>query len=424
MRLVTLLVCASVLCVAVGCGQSTDKPSTAGGAAGAAAGSSGSSNGADGGSATLGADGGVSVTVADGGAAAHGGGGTGGHGAGGASGVNPPVKVSPKIADLASQLAAAICGALLDCVGQSKLDSMLGGEDCKSRVTLDLSAGDLAHLQASIDAGKVNYDASKLGPCLDGIKQLGCKIQTDSFPTACEDAVGGTVAVAGVCAISDECQGDAFCQMDSCPSRCANLLEAGDTCAKDEECGDKLVCKGGKCLAPSYQGEACAGTTGKQCALGFSCWNGTDTLAGTCHSNAQTLVGAKGAACSPGSTLCQEGLSCVFDGLSAFHCMSKVPSGGSCFPGLPGQCPIDEYCDNGSAGGDPRVRGKCAKLPGDGAACVRDGVCAPSFVCVPENQNPVCRAIHNNGGSCAIGAACRSGICGTDWLCEAPSICH
>ncbi len=81
-----------------------------------------------------------------------------------------------------------------------------------------------------------------------------------------------------------------------------------------------------------------------------------------------------------------------------------------------------EFCENGNPN-DARVPGKCTPLPADGKPCAASGVCAPTYVCVIENQNTLCRQIHNNGGSCAMDAACRSGNCAMS-VCAPPAVCN
>jgi hypothetical protein len=258
---------------------------------------------------------------------------------------------------------------------------------------------------------------------VSGIKAMGCKVQTDSFPADCETLVEGSVKLGDACTISSDCEGTAFCKMQTCPAVCSALLAAGDSCKKDEECGDDLVCNAGMCQKPSKQNEACVGTSGKVCAFGYSCWNGTDTTDGTCHSNAETLAGAKDDTCEPGGVLCMEGLSCVFDGVSQFHCEEKVGSGGNCHRGLPGQCPAGEFCNTATQGSVTEM-GTCKTLPGDGEDCVQPGgACQAGLVCILETgTTTICRPIHDNGGSCKMDAACRSGYCDAA-VCKPPPVC-
>lgn len=397
---------------AIGCSKDDDAAGDAGG---------GSSAGTSGGGAN---DGGSSQTDAGGGSAGTGSatqdGGTSGAGGSGGSGGSGTIDAPPAIAELAEKIAGGICAALLDCVGPTKLTNMVGGEDCTERVKVEFLNGEFAYLQGSIDADRVVVTPTSVDACVAGIEALGCDIETHSFPAACETALEGKVKLGDVCTIDTDCAGTAFCNTDSCPSVCTALRGAGGSCNSDDECGDDLVCIG-TCQAPQKDGGACAGTTGKVCALGWNCWNGDSTTAGVCHTNAETLVVAEGKTCEPGSTLCKEGLSCVWDGAAAFHCEAKVGAGEACRRGLPGQCPSDHYCATSNPK-DVTQQGTCELLPGNGKECAYPGVCAPGLVCVPDGTTAVCRPIHDNGGACKIDAACRSGYCSST-ICEAPAVC-
>ena len=411
MRSMNVLVCAAFALSLFACQKAQDTAGAAG------AGSAAGSNAAGSGSTTDGGSSG-SAAVVDGSVAD-----TDGSANATTDAATPPVEAPPAIADLAAALATGICGGLLDCVGKSKLSDLVGGEACEARVTAELLSGEFAYLQASIDAHRVKLDSTQLDACSSGIKDLGCLIQTDNFPAACEQAVQGQLAVGKTCTISSDCAGTAFCQLDACPAHCAELLAAGDQCTKDEECGDNLICLGGKCAVPGHAGAACSGTSGKVCALGFTCWNGTQSVTGECHSNSDTLVASEGATCEPGGALCKEGLACVYFDTAltnGFHCEKPVASGAKCHQGLPGQCPGSEYCDAAGV----TVAGTCKPKPTDGQACVGSGVCAPSFVCVPNGSGGgLCRRIENNGGACKIHAACRSGYCSAA-ICEPPPVCN
>lgn len=320
---------------------------------------------------------------------------------------------------LPDAFAEAICGALLDCVGPSKLRELTEREACAAAVGAELRAKDFAYMDEAIAAGHVLYDPAQLDACADGIRALGCGVLTQSFPEPCVQVLEGNVAIDGECAITAECEGTAFCTSGaSCPSTCQALLGADAACDDDGQCGDGLACVGGTCAALSGDGEPCSGDSGKACALGLSCVGSTDTAAGACQPNAEVQAGGEGDACEPGGILCQEGLSCVFDGGSAFHCEAAVASGESCHLGLPGQCPSDEYCDTTEV----TAAGTCRALPGDGAACVLGDLCLGGHACVVEGMTATCRAIADNGAACGADAACRSGHC-VGGSCEPPPAC-
>ena len=404
-----------------GGGDDEDPMATVGapeGTAGAAAGEDGregesgsGANGSDAGS------GGAAGAAGDGVRAGSGG------SSGGASsddgGMQPLPPVPPDA--LPEAFAQAICDALLACVGPAKLRELTEREPCTARVAAELEATEFDSMEDAIAAGHVLYDPSELQACLDGVRELGCGVLSDSFPPPCDDVLAGNVETDGECAISAECQGTAFCAgaaAGTCPSTCRELLPAGAECSAHNECGDDLMCVAGTCAALSRAGEPCGGDSGKACALGFNCMGSTDVDAGECADNASVQVGDAGDSCEPGGTLCVDGLSCVFDGEGAFHCEPYVGAGAACHLGLPGQCPVDEYCDAASV----TESGTCRALPVDGASCVLGDLCAPGLVCVLEGDAPVCRAIRGNDGECSVDGACRSGNC-VAGTCEPPPTC-
>jgi hypothetical protein len=354
-----------------------------------------------------------------GGAGSGSGAGRGGDGSMPDGGGDPFVPVP--IAELPDAFAEAICDALVSCVGAAALRELTAREDCAARVTAELKATEFFFMDDAIAAGSVLYDSEQLPACVAGVRELGCAVLSDSFPQPCVEVLAGNVALDGECTISAECQGTAFCAgaaSGTCPSTCMELLAAGAQCSADNECGDRLMCTVGKCEAPSAVGEPCGGDSGQLCALGLNCMGSTDTEIGECTENAAIQVGQAGDACAPGGTLCVEGLSCVFDGVDAFHCEPYVDAGAACHLGLPGQCPVDQYCDAQSVD----EQGTCQPLPVDDQACVLGDVCAPGFACVVESGSPVCRPIRDNGGDCGADQACRSGHC-VDGRCEPPPTC-
>jgi hypothetical protein len=339
---------------------------------------------------------------------------------GGGDGGDEPFEPMP-IAELPAAFARAICDALDSCVGAAALRELTEREDCDVRVAKELAATDFHHMADAVSAARVFYDPSELPACLEGVRALGCDVLVDSFPPPCDDVLEGNVEIDGECAISAECAGTAFCAgaaSGTCPSTCSELLGAGAECAADNECGDDLLCLGGVCTAPSVGGEPCGGDSGKVCALGFNCADSTDVDVGECTDNASTQVGREGDVCEPGGALCVDGLSCVFDGALGFHCEPYVGEGDACHLGLPGQCPVDQYCDAAAV----MDEGVCRDLPGDGDACVLTDLCAPGFVCVLVDDAAVCRPIRDNGGDCDDDRACRSGNC-VDGSCEPPPTC-
>jgi hypothetical protein len=407
-----------ILCLAptAACDSSSDSddPSAGDGSAtGDVAGPDGSTSegGAAGGEDTGGGDGGdtgaAGSSGGDGDGAATGAGGSSASGTAG-SGGDPGASITVPLDELPGAFATAVCDALEDCIGSSALRELMRREDCDARLGAELEASDFAYLGMAVDAGGILYDPTKLAACQAGIREMGCSVLRDSFPQPCVDVLVGNVQPGEECAISAECAGTAFCAgADSCPSTCTELLEEGATCDADSQCADGLRCVVDVCGAPSANGEDCGGDSGKVCELGLSCSGGGETEVGNCVPNAQVQVGDAGDVCEPGGDLCQDGLSCVFDGATGFVCEGTVERDGACHLGLPSQCPADQYCDTTEV----TEESNCADLPGDGEACVLSGLCAGGHACVVEDGSPVCRALQDNGGSCGSAAQCRSGFC-------------
>jgi hypothetical protein len=335
-------------------------------------------------------------------------------GNGGSDGLTPdempdpsvPLPMTP-LSDLPQVFAGAICSALRDCLGDSKLRELTRREDCATAVGAELRAKDFAHMDTAVSVGHVLYDPEHLGECVDGIRALSCDVLTHTFPQPCVDVLDGNVAIDGECTITAECEGAAFCSTASCPSKCTALLAKDASCNADDQCADGLGCIGGKCTAASEAGEDCGGGSGKACALGLNCKGATDSETGSCVSNAEIQVGSEGDACEPGGALCKDGLSCVFAGGSAFHCEAAVGEGGACHLGLPGQCPPAQYCD----ATEVTAASTCRDLPGLDQPCVLNGLCKGGLVCIQDGDQRVCRAIADNGDECADDVACRSGRC-------------
>jgi hypothetical protein len=313
----------------------------------------------------------------------------------------------PNAHEISGKLADAFCAALTDCLGPQKVSALLGREPCATRVGGDLEQSELAGLDDSIGSGRIQLHAELLAQCYADTRAFGCKVQTDRLPGSCQQALAGQVALGGTCSIGSECQGDAFCRAGECPRTCDARLAEGSPCRRDDECKVGTFCNAGTCAVPAAVGAACGGETGAVCAFGSSCVGSTDSEPGECKSNREIQSGELGDVCTPGGTLCREGLNCAYDGDSGFECQAAVSAGAACHLALPGQCPVDQYCD----AKDVSTEGQCKALPGDGTACVLSDECAPRHICVLENDEPVCRRIGDLGDSCAADGLCRSNHC-------------
>jgi Dickkopf N-terminal cysteine-rich region len=334
------------------------------------------------------------------------GGSSGAAGQGGSAGSDAPGK-DVDVSEIAKSLAAAVCDAMKSCVGPAKLTMLTGREDCVHRYSAAFEQDDFGTLAKSVEAGWIAIDESKLDACYADTRALGCRVQSDRLPASCQEAIASKRQIGESCAIDADCAGAAYCPIDAeCPRTCQATQDPGADCTRDAECRVGSVCSVGKCAVPAATDEACAGNSGGVCDLGASCVGSDDTTTGTCQPNANVQVGELDEACTPGMTLCKEGLSCAYDG-AAFKCFGAVERGDACRLALPSQCPVDTYC----SAADVTQTGSCLALPTEGMACVLSNACAGGHVCVTQGGKNTCRKLGDLGDACAANALCRSGAC-------------
>lgn len=390
----------------------------AGGTGGAGSAGTAADGGKGGSSPRAGTSGGSAGRAGGGAAGAAGSAGSGEAGSGQAGSGDPGQATDGSV--IAAALANAICDALRDCVGPAKLAALSAREDCVARFSASLAQDEFGSLAASIEAGSVVIDESKLDSCYDDTRALGCNVVAERLAPSCQIALAGQRAAGDDCALNVDCGADLFCPISGeCPRACEATRPAGEACRRDDECQVGLICNALICSAPVSVGEPCAGTSGATCKLGLSCVGSTDTQPGACQTNESVQAGAAGAVCSPGGTLCREGLSCAFDSGSTFKCVAAVAKGASCKLALPSQCPIDTYCD----ATEVTATGKCTELPVAGEACVLGDDCAPGHICVTQDSTSTCRRIGNVGDECLADSLCRSGAC-VDGTCVVRAVCE
>ena len=320
---------------------------------------------------------------------------------------------------MSRSLAKSVCAALLDCLGEQKLRAFVDSEVCEDRFAAGFAQSDFSSLSDSIARGRVELHAESLEQCYADTRAQGCAIQTERLPASCQRALQGTVAEGGTCTTGADCATGAFCTTGACPRTCSARSAAASSCTRDEECNSGLICVQSKCAAPAAIGEPCGGATGAVCALGTSCVGSTTEAAGQCASNASVQVGAVSEVCTPGGTLCQEGLSCAYDGAQGFNCQAAVAAGEPCHLALPTQCPAAQYC----TAQDVTTEGVCAALPVEGEPCVLGSECAGGHVCLSAGgDNVVCRRVRDLSETCEVDAMCRSGRC-AQGKCAATEVC-
>jgi len=331
------------------------------------------------------------------------------------------------VAELPARYAKAVCDSVRACWGDV-FAILTGGESCEDNTETAISDG-FGAIEQAIESGKVKYDGTRAEACFAAIAARGCT--DDSEPAACNDVLGGTVAVGDECASSAECSGaDTYCKSGAtCPGRCAPRENAGGPCSANDDCQSGLRCDRAvaRCFTPAGAGDRCGGGSEPECGAGLFCL-GEDKdqgRPGNCRTIKEAFSGESGERCLFETPLCKADLRCIVDsvdatGSIATHCGLPVSSGAACKIAVPDMCPADEYC----AVPAQALDGKCTKKPGAGEACAARGddppeICAASMRC----DSGRCRSRQRLGGSCQADAICysehcRSGGCVSAGACE------
>lgn len=332
---------------------------------------------------------------------------------------DPAVPENVPLADLATTITPTVCDIYTECGGYV-VELLFGaGVTCDSTLTARFDDGELPHYEAAVAAGTIIYHGDLVDDCVAQLNAAGCSFGNPF--EVCEAIFEGTVADGGACELSEECAGDAYCAIaGACPGTCQARVASGATCTSDAACTGGLDCVGGTCRAPAGAGAACEGTTGVTCSgVGLTCIGSEGTTAGVCTDWDDVFMGALGEVCdAPNQDLCDEGLSCAFEGVGAggptFRCVARVAAGAECTIALPDECPADQYCAGTDiASGD--TMGTCSPLPTAGAACTPAlpiPRCANGFFCSADGAGAAtCEALGRNGASCTRDGTCASGAC-------------
>jgi hypothetical protein len=356
-------------------------------------------------------------------------------GCGDDGGETTPGPTGISLEELPPKYAEVLCDALRDCSGL--FGEIIGESGCEAEFEKQLTDTFIPQVEGYLADKTVVYHADKVQACLDAIKAGGCDVLNGVSPAACEDAIEGTVASGGDCDATTECAGSDFCAFESssCPGKCTALKSEGSPCDGEDNCQDGLTCQSGSmpdqrtCRKPAASGEACDGASAPDCEAGLACIGAMGSTSGSCKSFDQIQTKGLGEVCDfEKGELCQEGLSCSIEQVSAtptFKCVGASATGAACRPGIPDPCPADEYCDADLMTGS--ADGICHKLPTDGQACVDTPVpfgplCATAHVC---DGTQTCRARQTIGGACVedgicYSETCESGKCAAPPACDAP----
>jgi len=298
------------------------------------------------------------------------------------------------LSNLGDDYEQTMCELLLNCGMYPDLQTC--------RDTSYLSEGsDLSQLEVSVEAGRANYDSDMAAACLAAYEDVlaSCDIfagnELEEAMEECEQVFTGNVEVGGECYSSEECAGDAYCEIDCAEECCAGVCVAedpepppvgiGQDCS-EANCVDGAWCKYDEgantsiCEAVDGEGDACEGYGMGSCGDGLIC-DGYPT--GTCKRPA-----GQGETCDP--ALGYGFYSCArldnWCDPSDTTCKTKPGPGEACGPEID-NCIDYAYCSESV----------CVQLPGLGGACggtmeiscMGDLQCEEQ-VCVAPEQDPIC----------------------------------
>ena len=333
--------------------------------------------------------------------------------------------------EFGARIIPAICESQRTCLGSAA--GAFGLDDCETQAAAQFNEAALPTLKASVDKGNTTYNGASAEACLAEIKTLGCALQTTRISdlTSCKGVLVGKTAAGGDCTDDSACAPGSYCKVEAaCPGKCTAREAENGACTSDDDCQTGLTCDGvqgaRKCVKPLAKGAACSSNT-VGCEAGALCAGASaqDNKPGACKNFSDVFVGASGAACDLNAfTLCQTGLSCVFDGKSAFACAAKAASGAACTIAFPDQCPDGEFCDGiDTSVSPPKFDGTCKALPKAGEPCgkpVSGSGCASGLFCAADSK---CKAPVKNEGACAEDRDCLSGHC-VSGACVAEDSCN
>ncbi|MSQ81417.1 MAG: hypothetical protein EXR77_00665 [Myxococcales bacterium] len=362
---------------------------------------------------------------------------------------------------LEETLADVLCKLQVACSAGAGEKGFATVEGCKAFLEFGDSGG--LKIVTLAKAGKVGYDPSAAGKCLQAMGTTCGELDAGEEPAACKDAFIGKTAEGKACTDSEECvsQNCAGSTGELCLGTCGKAPSskggactatadcAGDLQCTNNVCNDKvfgkigdscevLECEKGlkcglslskKCGAPFADGEKCSSLG--QCKPESYCKFPPDSGAGTC---AQRIKAGEVCAttASGANNPCAVGLSCVTAG-DKQSCVGFVTVGGACTSSA--QCGgLDLACTSGACKILPKKgqsctaadlkagafyaclppvlcdNGKCADAPTEGKACVLFQ-CAKGLTCDAKTQ--ICAQKPGAGEACT--GTCKPGFdCQTD----------
>jgi hypothetical protein len=272
--------------------------------------------------------------------------------------------------------------------------------DCDEYFTVNSDAT----FQAELAKGIVHYDGSKAEECFNDLRDAPCdqtSMEARSQPSACVDAITGTVATGGMCVHNEECQSEKCAKANTagdCDSGTCEASEAlgklGDACAT-RNCDPAFVCDNTKVCANLYTvGMPCTYST--DCAYGLAC----DASPGFCRTAPKIGEACPDKICAELGAYCSTAGTCTALGLA----------GSACNAGQ--QCSEFYPCNT--------MTGMCTANPTLGQACTSE--CSDGSFC--NTTTHLCAAPLPNGSVCESDSQCTSADCDTtSGLCADAQVC-
>jgi hypothetical protein len=261
-------------------------------------------------------------------------------------------------------------------------------------------------LQHAVADGSVIYDEEAMEECLDALASASCDRTAANArvePQACRDALRGTVADGGACAIGAQCISggcdNPSCGMACCTGTCEpTVTEAaiGQACGTNTaRCVEGAFCNVNlTCQALLRANEPCI--VDAQCGYGLYCEGTTDT----CKDAPNVGDACPADECADLGTYCNAAGTCARMARRGERCEGS------------GGCVVPNLCNPGSL--------TCVPPPGVGQPC--DFVCAVGAYC--EEATDTCVALKADGQPCQVGDECASNFCDeATALCGRPPVC-
>jgi hypothetical protein len=287
---------------------------------------------------------------------------------GGGSGSGPI-----SLQDLPARAEMVVCQAAVAC--QVYPDEA----SCRAAVTTNLG-----QIQADVAAGKITYDPTQAGACLDSATAvLACRLSAPRIrqANACDRTFVGSVAAGGACLINEDCV-SGHCTMAPCLTGmcCAGTCDAqqpkgvpiGGACMSSADCVEGALCQllatPSTCAAPKPAGASC--TVSDECVDGTACLPaGAGVIAHAC-----TRPPSRGEPCVGAST-CDDSVD--FCDPTTMKCAARLGPGSPCDP-MAIACALYATCDptshtcvtRGGVGAD------CTKVPCQSNLRCTSGTCA------------------------------------------------